>query len=390
MPIIDRFTELHDEISSWRHKIHANPELLFDVVETAEFVVEKLTEFGVDEIVTGVGRTGVVGVIKGRETGSGRVIGLRADLDALPMQEQTGLPYASKNECKMHACGHDGHTAILLGAAKYLCETREFDGSVALVFQPAEEGGGGGREMVEDGMMERFGIQEIYGLHNWPGIDAGNFGTRPGALMAATDIFSIEIHGAGGHAAKPHETVDPIVIASHITLALQSISARNVDPVEGVIVSVTKMESGTTFNVIPDGATLSGTVRSLSADVQDLVEKRMNEIVEHTAKAHGATATLDFQRCYPVVINHAKETAFAASVAAEIVGEDRVDTATNPTMGGEDFAYMLNVRPGCFVFLGNGHTAPIHNPKYDFNDQTLSIGCSYFSRLVEISMPLKS
>ncbi|WP_419902466.1 M20 aminoacylase family protein [Kiloniella sp.] len=389
MPIINRFAELHDEITGWRREIHSNPELLFDVEQTAGFVTEKLKEFGLDEVVTGIGRTGVVGIIKGNDTSSGKVIGLRADMDALPIHEETGLDYASKVDGKMHACGHDGHTAMLLGAAKYLSETRNFDGSVAVIFQPAEEGGGGGREMVEDGMMDRFNIQEVYGLHNWPGVPVGNFGTRPGALMAATDIFTIDIQGSGGHAAKPHETVDPIVIASHIILALQSIASRSVDPVKSVVVSVTTCNAGTAFNVIPDTASLNGTVRTLDEGVRDLTEQRIQEVVEHTAKAHGATAVLDYKRNYPVVMNHVKETSFAVDIASGISGEDRVDTDANPTMGGEDFAFMLNARPGSFIFLGNGDTAPVHHPKYNFNDEIIPVGCSYWAKLVETAMPAK-
>ncbi len=389
MPIINRFAELHDEIAGWRQKIHANPELLFDVEETAGFITEKLKEFGLNQVVTGIGRTGVVGIIKGNNTGSGRVIGLRADMDALPIQEETGLDYASKNDCVMHACGHDGHAAMLLGAAKYLSETRNFDGSVAVIFQPAEEGGGGGREMVEDGMMDRFNIQEVYGLHNWPGMPAGFFGTRPGALMAATDTFTIDIQGSGGHAAKPHETVDPIVVASHIILALQVISSRNADPVKPVVVSVTTCIAGTAFNIIPDTAALSGTVRTLDEDIRDLTEKRIKEIVEYTAKAHGATAILNYMRGYPVVVNHVKETAFSVNIANGIAGEKNVDKDINPTMGGEDFSYMLNERPGSFIFLGNGDKAPIHHPKYDFNDDVIPVGCSYWVKLVETAMPLR-
>ncbi|MFD2207864.1 M20 aminoacylase family protein [Kiloniella antarctica] len=389
MPIINRFAELHDEITGWRREIHSNPELLFDVEQTAGFVTEKLKEFGLDEVVTGIGRTGVVGIIKGNDTSSGKVIGLRADMDALPIHEETGLDYASKVDGKMHACGHDGHTAMLLGAAKYLSETRNFDGSVAVIFQPAEEGGGGGREMVEDGMMDRFNIQEVYGLHNWPGVPVGNFGTRPGALMAATDIFTIDIQGSGGHAAKPHETIDPIVVASHIILALQSIASRSVDPIKSVVVSVTTCNAGTAFNVIPDTASLNGTVRTLDEGVRDLTEKRIQEVVEHTAKAYGATAVLDYKRNYPVVMNHVKETSFAVDIAAGISGEDRVDTDASPTMGGEDFAFMLNARPGSFIFLGNGDTAPVHHPKYNFNDEIIPVGCSYWAKLVETAMPAK-
>ncbi len=389
MAIIKYFSEYKNEISSWRHQIHSNPELLFDVQETAEFIVKKLKEFGVDEIAEKIGKIGVVAVIKGQTNNSKKVIGLRADMDGLPINEETGLEYASKKPFKMHACGHDGHMAIILGVAKYLCQTRNFNGTAVLVFQPAEEGGGGGREMVEDGLMDRFGIQEIYGLHNWPGVELGNIGTRVGALMAAADDFTITITGSGGHAAKPHEAIDPIIVASHIIIALQSITSRNIDPFEDAVISVTKVNSGTGSNIIADKAVMSGTVRTLNADIQKIIEKRMHLIVENTAKAYGATAILNYQYGYPIVINHEKQTLFAIDIAKKIIGEKRVDTDVNPTMGSEDFSYMLNARPGCFIFMGNGDSAPIHNSKYDFNDEAIPVGCSYFADLIETAMPVK-
>jgi len=388
MPVVNRFAEMHPEITGWRRDLHAHPEILFEVERTARLVAERLRDFGLDEVATGIGRTGVVGIIRGRETGSGRVIGLRADMDALPIHEATGLAHASKTPGAMHACGHDGHTAMLLGAAKYLAETRNFDGTVAVVFQPAEEGGGGGREMVEDGMMERFGIQEVYGLHNMPGLPLGQFATRTGAIMAAADEFSIEITGYGGHAARPHMTVDPVMVGAQMLTALQSIVARNVDPIESAVISVTQFHAGDAHNVIPQVAHLSGTARTLSPGIRDLVERRMAELVELTARAHGASADFHYRRDYPVVVNHAAQTDFAARVAAGVAGEGRVATDAPPVMGGEDFAFMLNARPGAFLFVGNGDTAPVHHPEYDFNDEVIPTGCSYWARLVETAMPL--
>ncbi|MCQ8781868.1 M20 aminoacylase family protein [Mangrovibrevibacter kandeliae] len=388
MPTVNRFAALQPEIAEWRRDIHAHPELLFAVERTAGIVADKLREFGVDEVVTGIGRTGVVGLIKGQASGSGRVVGLRADMDALPIHEATGLPYASQNAGTMHACGHDGHTAMLLGAAKYLAETRNFDGAVAVIFQPAEEGGGGGREMVEEGMMERFGIQEVYGMHNRPGLPVGEFLIRPGPIMASADRFTIEVSGVGGHAAYPHMTVDTGLIAAQIMIALQTVVARNVDPLEAAVVSVTKLHVGEAFNVIEPKATMAGTVRTLKPEIRDLVEKRMHEVVELTAKAQGGSATLDYQRDYPVVVNDPERTDFAIEVARQVVGEARVETDAPPVMGGEDFAFMLNARPGAFIFVGNGDGAPVHHPEYNFNDEAIPVGCSYWAKLVETAMPL--
>ncbi|MBS9719568.1 amidohydrolase [Tianweitania sp. BSSL-BM11] len=389
MPIINRFADFADDITEWRRDIHTNPELLFDVHRTAGLVADKLRSFGVDEVVTGIGRTGVVGIIKGRDTGSNRVVGLRADMDALPIHEATGLPYASQTPGKMHACGHDGHTAMLLGAARYLAETRNFDGAVALIFQPAEEGGGGGREMVEEGMMDRFGIQEVYGMHTRPDLPIGQFLTRPGALMASADQFDITIEGVGGHAAYPHLNVDTTLIAAQIMLSLQTVVARNVDPIESAVVSVTRFHAGEAYNVIPPHATLGGTVRTLKPQVQDLVEARMNEIVELTARALGGKAKLDYRRDYPVVVNDPARTEFAVRVAQDVAGQNRVNADAPPVMGGEDFAYLLNARPGAFIFVGNGDSAPVHHPEFDFNDEAIPIGCSFWARLVETAMPLK-
>ncbi|MGI9372045.1 MAG: M20 aminoacylase family protein [Hyphomicrobiales bacterium] len=389
MPIINRIAEFHDEISAWRQDIHAHPELLFDVHRTAAIVEEKLKEFGVDEIATGIGRTGVVGVIKGKDTSSGKVIGLRADMDALPIHEITERPYMSKTDGVMHACGHDGHTAMLLGAAKYLAETRNFDGTAVVIFQPAEEGGGGGLEMVEDGMMDRFGVQEVYGLHNMPGIPAGEFAIRPGSLMAAADLFTIDIEAKGGHGAKPHMSNDPIIVGTHIVQALQTIVSRNADPLDSAVISVTTFKAGDTFNVIPHTAQLTGTCRSLSNEVRDLMETRMGEVVENVAAAFGAKATLHYKRNYPVTINHEEQTDFAVSIAREISGDERVRDDTPPVMGAEDFSFMLEARPGAFIFLGQGDTADVHHPEYDFNDEIIPVGCSYWARLVETAMPAK-
>ncbi len=390
MPIVNRLADFTDEITVWRRDIHAHPELQYEVHRTAALVAGKLKEFGVDEVVTGIGRTGVVGIVKGRSIGSGRVVGLRADMDALPIVEATGAAHASTTPGSMHACGHDGHTAMLLGAAKYLAETRNFDGTVALIFQPAEEGGAGGKAMVDDGMMDRFGIQEVYGLHNQPGMALGTFEIRHGSMMASADEFEIIVTGYGGHAAKPHKAVDATLVAAQIMVMLQTVVARNVDPVESAVLSVTTMHAGKAFNVIPETATLGGTVRTLKPAVRDLMEKRVKEVAHLTAQALGATATIDYSRHYPVVVNHADQTDFAASIAAEIVGENRVVRDTPPVMGGEDFAFMLEARPGAFIFAGQGDTAPVHHPKYDFNDELIPIGCSYWAKLVETAMPIRN
>ena len=386
MPVKNRFAELQAEITAWRRDLHEHPEILFDTVRTAKVVAEKLGDFGCDEVVTGIGRTGVVGVIKGRGQGSGKVIGLRADMDALPIHEQTGLDYASKTDGAMHACGHDGHTAMLLGAAKYLAETRNFDGTVVVIFQPAEEGGGGGREMCEDGMMERFGVQEVYGMHNWPGMPTGTFAIREGAFFAATDIFEINVEGLGGHAAKPHETIDSTLVAAHIVTAAQSIAARNADPVENVVVSITSIESSSkAFNVIPQRVAMKGTVRTLSPAMRDLCEERLGKIVSGIAASFGATATLDYTRNYPVMVNHGAQTEFAAEVARSVSGA--CDEAPL-IMGGEDFAFMLEERPGAYILVGNGDTAMVHHPEYNFNDEAIPAGCSWWAEIAEKRMPL--
>jgi hippurate hydrolase len=389
MPILDRIAGLHPEITAWRRDLHAHPELLFDVHRTAASVADKLKAFGCDEVVTGIGRTGVVGVIRGRKqpAAGGRVIGLRADMDALPIAEQTNLPYRSTVPGKMHACGHDGHTSMLLGAAKYLAETRDFAGTAVLIFQPAEEGGGGGREMVKEGLMERFAIEEVYGMHNAPGLPVGAFAIRPGAMLAASDRIFIDIEGHGGHAAKPHKCVDTVLVGAQIVNQIQSIVARNVDPIESAVVSICVFQAGDTGNVIPQTAHLRGTARSLTPAVRDRLEQRLHEVVEGTARLYGASAKLTYNRDYPVTRNHERQTAFAVSVAAEVAGRDRVDAATSPVMGGEDFSFMLEARPGAFIFVGNGDTAGLHHPAYDFNDETIPTGVTYWARLVEMAMP---
>ncbi|MBS0123927.1 M20 aminoacylase family protein [Thetidibacter halocola] len=388
MPVKNRFAELQDEITAWRRDIHENPEILFETHRTSAMVADKLKEFGCDEIVTGIGRTGVVGVIKGRSAKSGKVIGLRADMDALPIHEQTGLDYASRTPNAMHACGHDGHTAMLLGAAKYLSETRNFDGTVVVIFQPAEEGGGGGKEMCDDGMMDRWGIQEVYGMHNWPGRPVGSFAIREGAFFAATDQFDIHLEGKGGHAAKPHETIDTTVMASQLVLAMQTIASRNADPVDQVVVSVTSFEtSSKAFNVIPQRVHLKGTVRTQSKAMRALAEERIKGLAAGIAAGFGGKAEVVYHKGYPVMVNHAEQTDFAREIATAISGG--CDEAPI-VMGGEDFAYMLEERPGAYILVGNGDTAMVHHPEYNFNDEAIPAGCSWWAEIVEKRMPLAS
>ncbi|WP_289035252.1 M20 aminoacylase family protein [uncultured Roseibium sp.] len=388
MPIVNRLADFHDEITAWRRDFHENPEILYETVRTAEKVAELLKGFGVDEVVTGIGQTGVVGVIKGKNGGAGKTIGMRADMDALPINEITGKEYASKTPGKMHACGHDGHTSMLLGAAKYLAETRNFDGTVVVIFQPAEEGGAGAKAMIDDGLMTRWNIDEVYGMHNYPGMPVGEFAIRKGALMAATDEFHVKITGRGGHAAKPHETIDPIVAGSQIVTALQTIASRNADPLKSVVVSVTVFEAGNAFNVIPQEATLRGTVRTLDPGVRELAEERFKAIVTSIAEGMGATAEIDYILGYPVVVNHDEETDFAAKIAEEVAGQGKVNRDLPPMMGGEDFAYMLEERPGAFIFAGNGDSAGLHHPMYDFDDNAIPYGCSYWVRLAETALPV--
>ncbi|MCJ2129010.1 M20 aminoacylase family protein [Methylobacterium sp. E-045] len=386
MPIVDRIAALADEITAWRRDLHAHPELQYDVHRTAGFVADKLRDFGCDEVATGIGRTGVVGVIRGRSHGSNRAIGLRADMDALPIQEVRDLAYRSTVPGRMHACGHDGHTAMLLGAAKYLAETRDFDGTAVMIFQPAEEGGGGGEAMVRDGMMERFGIETVYGLHNIPGLALGRFAIRPGPIMASTDRFTITIEGRGGHAAQPHLAIDSVLVASHIVVALQSVVARSVNPLESGVVSVCALEAGDAFNVLPQQVTMRGTMRALSKAVRATMQERIGAIVTNTAAAYGASARVDYSGGYPVTENHPAEAEFIADVAAGIVGDTHVERDVAPMMAAEDFSYMLAHRPGAYIFMGNGDSAGLHHPHYDFNDAAIPFGASLWARVIETAL----
>lgn len=382
MSSVKQLNGIHADAVHWRQHLHSIPETNFDVFRTADFVATKLQDFGCDEVAKGIAKTGVVGIIRGR-LGDGPTIGLRADMDALPIKEATGKAYASTHEGKMHACGHDGHMAMLLGAAKYLASTRKFFGSAALIFQPAEEGGGGGKVMVDEGLMERFGIEKVFGMHNMPGIPIGNFAIRPGPIMAGTAEFTLKITGRGGHAAMPHKAIDPISIGNQIVNALNAIVSRNVDPINSAVLSVTRFHAGDAVNVIPDTTEIGGTVRTLHEDVAEAVRKRIYEISEGIAAAHGASAVIEYKRNYPVMINHPAETSLASDVAALIANGGSVDRNTPPIMGAEDFSHMLNARPGAYIFLGNGHTADLHNASYDFNDEALPYGIDYWVRLVE-------
>jgi len=388
MPVINSIAALSDEMAAWRHDFHENPELLYEVHRTASIVADRLRAFGCDEVVTGIGRTGVVGVIRGRNSASGKVVGLRADMDALPILETSGVAFASKNPGVMHACGHDGHTTMLLGAAKHLAETRNFDGTVIVIFQPAEEGGAGGKAMVDDGLMTRWGIQEVYGMHNMPGLAEGNFSLSHGAMLASADAIEIKVTGKGGHGGSgPHKAVDSVLIAAQIVNALQSIVARNVDPLQSAVISICAIHGGTAFNVIPETVEMKGTVRTLHPEIRDLVEKRISEVADATARAYGGSAETIYTRMYPVTMNHAREAAFAAEVARDVSGTERVDERALPRMGGEDFSFMLEERPGAFVFIGIGEGNELHHPAYRFNDNVLATGASFWVRLVEKSMP---
>jgi amidohydrolase len=385
MPIVNRVADLQPDIQAWRRDIHQHPELLYDVHRTAAFVADRLREFGCDEVATGLGKTGVVGVIKGKKpAGNGeiKVIGLRADMDALPIEEETDLPYASKTPGKMHACGHDGHTAMLLGAARYLAETRNFAGDAVVIFQPAEEGGAGAAAMIKDGLMDRFGIEQVYGMHNGPGIPVGQFAIRPGPIMAATDSIDIKITGHGGHAARPHICIDSLLVGAQLVNALQSIVSRSVDPLESAVISVCEFHAGNARNVIPQTAELRGTIRTLTSEVRELVEKRVREVVAGIAQVTGAKIDLVYERGYPVTVNHAMQTDVAIRVAEEVAGKNGV-SETPPLMGAEDFAYMLEARPGAFIFCGNGDSAGLHHPAYNFNDEAIVYGTSYWIKLVE-------
>ena len=385
MPVKNRLAEMQPEIAAWRQDFHRHPELMFEVHRTAARVAELLRAFGCDEVVEGIAKTGVVGVIRGKTNTSGRTVGLRADMDALPIMEDTGVDYVSENPGVMHACGHDGHTSMLLGAAKYLAETRNFDGTAVVIFQPAEEGGGGGRVMCEEGMMDRWKIDEVYGMHNWPGHPVGQFAIRAGAFFAAADEFTIVVEGKGGHAAKPHEAVDSTVVAAHLVLALQTIASRNVDPTKQVVVSVTSFEtSSKAHNVIPQRVTLRGTCRTLDAEVREQVAQRLQEIARGTAQTFGAEAEVDYHYGYPVMVNHERETEFAIEAATKISGGC---TESPLVMGGEDFAYMLEERPGAYILVGNGDSAPVHHPKFNFDDNAIPAGSSWYVEMVESRLP---
>ena len=388
MPIKNRIMEMHAEITEWRRDFHENPELLYDTVRTSKIVSEKLNSFGCDAVKIGIGRTGVVAVIKGRSDSKGKVIGLRADMDALPIKEITGLDYSSKNDGKMHACGHDGHTAMLLGAAKYLTETRNFDGTVVVIFQPAEEGGAGAKEMCDDGLMSDFDISEVYGMHNAPGLPVGQFNIRPGAFFAAADQFTLDIEGKGGHAARPQETIDPTIVGAQILIALQSVVSRNTDPLESLVVSVTSFRTESdSYNVIPQTVQLRGTVRTLSKEVRDMAQEKITQLIKNTALTYGAKVNLNYARGYPVMINSELETNYMVDVAKKVAGDNNVDNNASQVMGAEDFSYMLEERPGAYIRVGNGSTASLHHPNYDFNDEAIPFGTSFWVELAETRLP---
>ncbi len=386
MPIDQAIQELVPDAQTWRREIHQNPELLYDVEQTAKYVADRLSGFGCDEVTRSIGRTGVVGVIRGAKGSGSRSVGLRADMDALPIQEATNLPYRSRIPGKMHACGHDGHTAMLLGAARHLARTRNFSGKAVVIFQPAEEGGAGARAMIEDGLMERFGVEEVYGMHNMPSLPVGDFAICEGPLMAAADDFTIDIEGKGGHGAMPHRCVDPVVVGAQIVTALQTIASRNVDPLNSCVVSVTQFHAGSANNVIPQSAWLNGTARTLRAETRAFVEKRIREIIAGLMTASGATAKVDYHRGYPPTVNHPAQTEFAVAIAGKVAGRDQVHADISPVMGAEDFSFMLEARPGAFIFLGNGDSAGLHHPAYDFNDAALPYGMNYWVELVEAAL----
>ena len=386
MPVKNRFAELLPEITAWRRDFHENPELLYEVHRTAGKVADLLREFGCDEVVEGIGRTGVIGVIKGKTDTKGNVIGLRADMDALPIIEQTGLEYASKTLGKMHACGHDGHTAMLLGAAKYLAETRNFDGTAIVIFQPAEEGGAGADAMLKDGIIDRWGIKEFYGMHNMPGLPVGTFAIRPGPMMAAADQFEIIVTGKGGHAAKPHECIDTTLTAAQIIVALQSVVARNIDPLKNAVISVCVVSTDSTaHNVIPQVVKLKGTARSLDPGVRKQLEEGIKRVATNVASAMGARAEVDYQPGYPVTVNDDQAAIWAADVARGVAGDVKEDM--QPMMGGEDFSYMLIEKPGAYIFVGNGDTATLHHPSYNFDDNAIPAGASWYAGMIEARMP---
>jgi hippurate hydrolase len=390
MPIINRIAEFHPEMTAWRRDLHQHPEIGFEEVRTSGVIAAKLREFGCDAVETGMAKTGVVATIRGAGGDGGRAIGLRADIDALPIHEETGLPHASTNPGRMHACGHDGHTAMLLGAAKYLSETRNFSGTVHLIFQPAEENGGGGRVMVEEGLFERFPVERVFGLHNWPGVPEGNFIWREGPIMAAVANLEIRVTGKGAHGAMPHQGNDPVVIASHIVTALQSIVARNVEPAESGVITIGSIQGGDTFNVIPETVRMLGTARWFAPEVGDILENKLRAIATGVAAAFGAEATAKFDRLYPATVNEPESTRLTLDAAGAVAGKERVHEMPRPTMGGEDFSFMLQAKHGSYILLGAGRgpdDPQVHHPRYDFNDGILPVGASYWATLVEQLLP---
>lgn len=387
MAVINRIAGFADEMTAWRRHLHAHPELGFECHETAAFVVDRLREFGITQIETGIATSGVVAVIEGQ--GEGPTIGLRADMDALPIDEATGAIWASETPGAMHACGHDGHTTMLLGAAKYLSETRNFKGRVALIFQPSEEASpGGGRVMVEEGVLDRYGIDQVYALHTLPGVEAGGFFTCPGPIMAAVDTFHIDIKGVGGHGAYPQDTSDPVIAAAGMTQAIQTIVSRNHHALNDLVVSVTQIHTGTAENIIPDAAYINGTIRSFDPKVQQMVWRRLREIVDGQAASYGVQAELKIDEGYPATVNDPERVTFAADVARDVAGEAPVVTDRQREMGAEDFSFMLNERPGAYLFLGQGQAAGLHHPAFDFNDAVAPVGASFFARLVERAQPV--
>ena len=391
MAVINRIAEFHEEMKGWRRDIHAHPEVAFEEQRTSDFVAEKLAEFGI-EVHRGLATTGVVGLLEGQSNSSGRSIGLRADMDALHIQELNDFDHRSRHDGKMHACGHDGHTTMLLGAAKYLAETRNFDGRVAFIFQPAEENEGGGRVMVEEGLFDLFPVEAVYGLHNMPGRAVGSVALRAGPAMAAFDIFEIVITGKGAHAAMPHLGIDPVVTGAQIVTALQTIASRRTEPIDSVVLTVTQFHAGDTWNVIPETAVIRGTVRSFKKETQDQIETDLERIARAICESQGATMTLRYERRYPALVNTESETVIAAATAAKVVGEENVEVGAEPLMGSEDFAYLLEARPGCYIWLGNGVDGgpggcAVHNPHYDFNDEVSVVGASYWATLVESTLP---
>lgn len=387
MPVENWTSNQLDDLIAFRRDLHENPELLYDVNRTAEKVADALRAAGLDEVVTGIGRTGVVGVIRGQTNKSGRAVALRADMDALPIFEETGAEWSSKVPGKMHACGHDGHTTMLLGAARELAQSRAFDGTVIVIFQPAEEGGAGAKAMIDDGLFKRWPVNEVYGMHNRPNLEVGNFTINSGPIMGSVDVIDIVIDGVGGHAASPHHTIDPIPVTAALIQAIQTLTARTIDPLDSAVISITTIHGGDAFNVIPQSIKLTGTVRTLREEVRDHIEERLTRAVQGIADAFGAKATLDYQRNYPVTVNHEHETELAALAAEAVAGAERVTRDMPATLGGEDFAFMLNEVPGAMINIGNGPSANLHHPKYDFNDDVIAWGSSYWTTLVRQRLP---